>query len=212
MEQAIGYYQTLLKKRRNKFKRVNKQVKRRIQEFYHGQAQLRMVFVLLMCSSVIQMCSPRRSTWVREHSTEWWDNLVNNTFTARDWLTNFCMSKTTFTYLCSYINNSALTPEQQTFNSRLSHTRVIVEHVFGRLKGRWRCLCTKLGIHIPDVPEVIGACSVLHNMCQLHGEVFEEDWLLNSEDPEQRAPNHHHVVHDTGGERVRRAFTSYFDQ
>ena len=111
-----------------------------------------------------------------------------------------------------YINNSALTPEQQTFNSRLSHATVIVEHAFRRLKGRRRCLLTKLGIHIRDVPGVIRACCVLHNMCHLHSEVFEEDWLLNSEDPEQRAPNHHHVVHDTDGERVRRAFTSYFDQ
>ena len=63
-----------------------------------------------------------------------------------------------------YINNSALTPEQQTFNSQLSHARVRVEHAFGRLKGRWRCLRTKLGIHIRDVPEVIGACCVLHNV------------------------------------------------
>ena len=66
-----------------------------------------------------------------------------------------------------FINTSCLTPQQQCYNHRLSKSRVVVEHAFGRLKGRWRCLLNKLSICIDDVPEVIGACCILHNLCQI---------------------------------------------
>ena len=78
-----------------------------------------------------------------------------------------------------YINNGSLSPEQQEFNSRLSNAKVIVEHALGCLKGRWRCLCSKLGVHVNDIPELVGACCVLHNICQLHGG-FDEQWLDES--------------------------------
>ena len=34
-----------------------------------------------------------------------------------------------------YIDNGHLSPEQQTFNYRLSRARVVVEDAYGRLKG-----------------------------------------------------------------------------
>ena len=61
-----------------------------------------------------------------------------------------------------YINHGSLTPSEQEFNQRLSHARVIVEHAFGHLKGRWRCLRSKLAVHVNDVPELVGACCILH--------------------------------------------------
>ena len=82
-----------------------------------------------------------------------------------------------------FINTGCLTPQQQCFNNRLSKSRVVVQHAFGRLKGRWRCLRNKLSVCIDDVPEVIGACCILHNLCQTHGEVFEDTWLENETEP-----------------------------
>ena len=62
----------------------------------------------------------------------------------------------------------------------------MVEHAFGRLKGRWRCLQTRLAVHVTEVPELVGACCILHNVCQLHGEGFDTQWL---EDDEYDSPN-----------------------
>ena len=69
-----------------------------------------------------------------------------------------------------YINTGSL---QQEFNCRLSHPRITVEYAFGLLKGRWRCLRNRLSVHVTEVPEVVGACCILHNICQLHGEGFD---------------------------------------
>jgi hypothetical protein len=70
-----------------------------------------------------------------------------------------------------------LTREQKRFNYRLSKARVVVEHSYGRLKGRWRCLLKRLDVDVSDVPELVTACCVLHNICEVHGEEFSEEWL-----------------------------------
>ena len=66
---------------------------------------------------------------------------------------------------------------KKTSNYRLSHARVVVEHAYGRLKGRWRCLQKRLDISVYDVPKCVAACVVLHNVCEVHGEAFDEDWI-----------------------------------
>ena len=76
-----------------------------------------------------------------------------------------------------YINDGHLTAEKREFNNRLSQARVVVEHAFGHLKGRWRCLRTKVAIQVMEIPELVGACCILYNICQLHGEGFDEQWL-----------------------------------
>ena len=63
-----------------------------------------------------------------------------------------------------YINNGHLNAEKREFNNRLSQARVVVEHSFGHLKGRWRCLRTKLAIQVMEIPELVGACCTLHNI------------------------------------------------
>ena len=77
----------------------------------------------------------------------------------------------------AYPNNGHLTREQKRFNYRLSKARVVVEHGYGRLKGRWRCLLKRLDVDVRDVPELVTACCVLHNICEVHGEQFSEEWL-----------------------------------
>lgn len=52
-----------------------------------------------------------------------------------------------------FINTGTLSTEQRQFNYRLSKARVVVEHAFGCLKGRWRCLHKKLSVHVEDIPD-----------------------------------------------------------
>ena len=114
-----------------------------------------------------------------------------------------------------YINTGSLCTSQRNFNYQLSKTRVIVEHAFGRLKGRWRCLRKKLSVAIEDIPEVVGACCVLHNLCQAHGEAFDEHWLDSDDadaDMQIDTPGvSTHPSNDTDGNRIRSALTMYLN-
>ena len=63
----------------------------------------------------------------------------------------------------AYPNNSHAMPchvthEQKQFNYRLSKARVVVEHSYGHLKGRWRCLLKRLDVDVRDVLELVTAC------------------------------------------------------
>ena len=67
----------------------------------------------------------------------------------------------------AYPDSGRLNQQQKTFNYRLSHARVVVEHAYGRLKGRWRCLQKRLDISVYDVPKYVAACVMLH-VCEVH--------------------------------------------
>ena len=77
----------------------------------------------------------------------------------------------------AFPNNGRLSQEQKTFNYRLSKARVVVEHSYGRLKGRWRCLLKRLDVDVRDASELVATCCVLHNICEVHGDTFNDDWL-----------------------------------
>ena len=110
-----------------------------------------------------------------------------------------------------FANSGTLTHDQQHFNYRLSHARIVVENAFGRLKARWRRLSKKNDMSIEHIPTIICACCILHNICEIHGESFDEEWLqlLDNDDdltafnlqlPPCAAPSHigtPNQVHDT---------------
>jgi hypothetical protein len=52
-----------------------------------------------------------------------------------------------------------------------------VECAFGIFKMRWPCLLLRLYLEIHFLVDVVAACIVLHNMCRVHGESFDEDWV-----------------------------------
>ena len=78
-----------------------------------------------------------------------------------------------------YQENSATTPQERYFNYRQSRARMVVENAYGRLKGRWRCLLKRTDAHVSNVPSIVGACVVLHNICELYGDHCIQEWIVN---------------------------------
>ena len=113
----------------------------------------------------------------------------------------------------AYPNNGRLTPEQKRYNYRLSKARVVVEHCYGRLKGRWRCLLKRLDVDVSDAPELIAACCVLHNICEIHGEAFNEEWLegVESRTSERGSTMAATLQPQDSAVSTRNALTSHFD-
>lgn len=77
-------------------------------------------------------------------------------------------------------DNGSLTRAKKKFNKELSKARIIAEHAFGILKGRWRVLLKRLDEEQERVPDTIIACCVLHNICVLRRDEYEVD--LDDED------------------------------
>lgn len=106
-----------------------------------------------------------------------------------------------------------LTEEQKLFNYRLSRARMTIECAFGRLKGRWRCLLKRLYNDITSVSEIVKSCCTLHNICEIHGDFFDEDWLqgvdhdVNNFNQEQNDENI-----NTAGKSIRKAITNWLKE
>ena len=60
-------------------------------------------FALVLSVLAFNYCSPIRSIWMKERSSYWLDPVVSSTFSSRDWLENFHISKATFLYVCNEI-------------------------------------------------------------------------------------------------------------
>ena len=74
-------------------------------------------------------------------------------------------------------HGSTLTDNQKNFNYRLSRARIVSENAFGRLKARWRRLMKQNDMEAHHIPNIIVACCILHNVCEIHGSHFLDSWL-----------------------------------
>ena len=94
---------------------------------------------------------------------------------------------------------------------------MVIECAFGRLKARFRILTTVMGINLTDLPEVIYACFVLHDYCELKQETINEQ-LVNAAvvyDQEFQPPsarsNQNNTSNQRYGKTMRDIFVNYFD-
>ncbi|KAG6555766.1 hypothetical protein Mapa_003006 [Marchantia paleacea] len=76
--------------------------------------------------------------------------------------------------LVPYSHND-LSWAQHTLNERLMEIQKIGKGAFSRLKGRWKFLQRRTEVKLQELPAVLGACCVLHNVCEQHGEGFDPD-------------------------------------
>lgn len=72
-----------------------------------------------------------------------------------------------------------LTWTQHAFNEKIGEIQRVAKDAFARLKGRWACLQKRTEVKLQDLPVVLGACCVLHNICEMRNE--EMDPQLNFE-------------------------------
>ncbi len=111
-----------------------------------------------------------------------------------------------------FSDTGRLTPQQQTYNYRLSSARYVVEMSFGRLKGRWRCLLKRNDCNLDLVKKMVLTCCVLHNICEEHGDGFTEDHMStlrsNIQPPVQPVPEYGQPE----GNDVRAALLEYFNR
>lgn len=80
---------------------------------------------------------------------------------------------------------SPLTQAQKRFNAAHRRTRVIVEQTIGRWKRRFAILQTfsAVRVHVSKVPEIVGACAVLHNIAIERGMPDVKDDRFEDEQP-----------------------------
>ena len=111
-----------------------------------------------------------------------------------------------------YSDNGKLTASEKTFNYRLSRARMVVENAFGRLKGRWRCLLKRNDMNLKNIPTVIAACVVLHNICEINKEQFSDEWRTASDQEQQEPPEESNGNRpaDSSAQAIRNALKKFF--
>ena len=105
-----------------------------------------------------------------------------------------------------------LTNRQKTFNYRICCGRIVVEMAFGRLKAHWRRLSKQNDMSIGNVPNVVAACCVLHNICEIRGDEFNGEWLQEVEEmlPSTSTSPSTCTYTSTSGTAVRDTLVNYF--
>lgn len=68
-----------------------------------------------------------------------------------------------------------LTWTQHAFNEKIGEVQRVAKEAFVRLKRRWSCLQKRTEVKLQDLPVVLGACCVLHNICQMRNEEMDPE-------------------------------------
>ncbi|GAB2223568.1 hypothetical protein Droror1_Dr00017709 [Drosera rotundifolia] len=82
-----------------------------------------------------------------------------------------------------------LTWTQHAFNEKIREIHEVAKDAFARLKGRWSCLQKRTEVKLQDLPVVLGACCVLHNICEMRGEVIDSELKFELVDDEMTPEN-----------------------
>lgn len=68
-----------------------------------------------------------------------------------------------------------LTWTQHAFNEKIGDVQKIAKGAFSKLKARWGCLQKRTEVKLQELPVVLGACCVLHNICEMRKEEMDPD-------------------------------------
>ncbi|XP_042972470.1 protein ALP1-like [Carya illinoinensis] len=78
---------------------------------------------------------------------------------------------------------------QHAFNEKVGEVQRVAKEAFARLKGRWSCLQKRTEVKLQDLPVVLGACCVLHNICEMRNEETDPEHSFELFDDEMMADN-----------------------
>ncbi|KAG1330125.1 protein ALP1-like [Cocos nucifera] len=82
-----------------------------------------------------------------------------------------------------------LTWTQHAFNEKVGEVQRAAKEAFARLKGRWGCLQKRTEVKLLDLPVVLGACCVLHNICEMRKEELDPELSYELVDDEMLPEN-----------------------
>ena len=85
-------------------------------------------------------------------------------------------------YLMKEYSNGGSNQQEQYYGMTLCQSRMVIERAFGRLKARFGALKRPMDINLNELPYVVYACFVLHNLYEIHGERIGEDKVTASMD------------------------------
>ena len=93
---------------------------------------------------------------------------------------------------------------------------MVIECVFARLKARFSCLNRNMDINLKDLPNVIYACFVLHNFCEIHKEFIHQNDVSNvlksdAQFQPQSCGNYTINNNEGNGKAIRSIFVKYFN-
>ncbi|KAF5774514.1 putative protein kinase RLK-Pelle-CrRLK1L-1 family [Helianthus annuus] len=74
-------------------------------------------------------------------------------------------------------NNQNKTWREHLINEKHGVVQRIAKDAFMRLKGRWAYLQKRTEVKLEKLPRVLGACCVLHNICEINNEAMDEDLI-----------------------------------
>lgn len=83
--------------------------------------------------------------------------------------------------IIGFKNNGNLNDEQRNFNKKLNRARVVIEHAFAYLKGRFRRLKMLETVRQDLIALLIVTACILHNICILQEDLPEEYVQLQHE-------------------------------
>jgi len=82
-----------------------------------------------------------------------------------------------------------LTWTQHAFNEKIEEIQGTAKQAFAKLKARWGCLQKRTEVKLQDLPVVVGACCVLHNICEMRNEPMDGEWGFELFDDQMVAEN-----------------------
>ncbi|KAK4368628.1 hypothetical protein RND71_012420 [Anisodus tanguticus] len=93
-----------------------------------------------------------------------------------------------------------LTWTQHAFNEKVGEIQKVAKEAFMRMKARWSCLQKRTEVKLQDLPVVLGACCVLHNICEMRGEELSQELRFDLFDDEMVPEN---IVRSTNAVQAR---------